>query len=88
MEMSKVVRWLHTGPRGVPAADCFPVLALLSRRLSDDEVKEVAREVIRRGDFDVAEIGVLVTRCLDELPTPDDIRRVQRQLAVWELGAD
>jgi hypothetical protein len=90
MEMSsKIMRWLHTGyPRGVPPTDYIAALAVLSRRLSDDEVKEVARELIRRGDFDGAEIGVLITRCLDDLPTPDDIRRVQRQLAVWQLGTD
>jgi hypothetical protein len=84
-----IAQWLRKGyPQGIPPTDYFPAPALLSRRLSDDEVREVARELIHHGDFERADIGVLITQCIDDLPTPEDIRRVQAQLAAWdELGA-
>ena len=48
----------------------MPLLALLSRRLTDDEVKAVAQDLIERGDFDHVDIGVLITQITDELPAP------------------
>jgi hypothetical protein len=86
--LNSVVAWLRAGyPEGIPSTDYFPVLALLSRRLSNDEVKLVARELIDRGDFDHVDIGVLITRLTDELPAPEDIERVRARLAAkgWPL---
>ncbi|OBK41616.1 hypothetical protein A5658_18075 [Mycobacterium sp. 1245111.1] len=86
--LNSVVAWLRAGyPEGIPATDYFPVLALLSRRLSNDEVKLVAQELIDRGDFDHVDIGVLITRLTDELPAPEDIERVRARLAAkgWPL---
>ena len=86
--LNSVVAWLRAGyPEGIPATDYFPVLALLSRRLSNDEVKLVARELIDRGDFDHVDIGVLITRLTDELPAPEDVERVRERLAAkgWPL---
>ena len=80
--------WLRAGyPEGIPPTDYVPVLALLSRRLSNDEVKLVTRELIARGDFDHVDIGVLITQITDELPTPDDVERVRERLAAkgWPL---
>ena len=38
--LTSIVAWLRAGyPEGIPPTDYFPVLALLSRRLSNDEVK-------------------------------------------------
>ena len=38
--LSAIVSWLRAGyPNGVPPPDYLPVLALLSRRLTPDEVK-------------------------------------------------
>jgi hypothetical protein len=89
MEMRKILRWLQAEyPHGLSGTDCVATLAVLSPRLSDDEVKEVAREMIRHSGGDTADIGVLISRCLDDLPTPEDIERVQRQLAAWQQGAD
>ena len=80
--LTSVVAWLRAGyPEGIPRTDYFPVLALLSRRLSNDEVKVVARELIDRGDFDHVDIGVLITQLTDELPSPDDVERVRERLA-------
>ncbi|OCB25608.1 hypothetical protein A5675_21490 [Mycobacterium malmoense] len=80
--LNSIVSWLRAGyPEGVPPTDTFPVLALLARRLSNDEVKEVACELIRRGEFDDVDIGVLITQITDELPTPEDVERVRLRLA-------
>jgi len=86
--LNSVVAWLRAGyPDGIPPTDYFPVLALLSRRLSNDEVKLVARDLLQRGDFDHVDIGVLITQLTDELPTPADVERVRERLATkgWPL---
>jgi uncharacterized protein DUF3349 len=86
--LTSVVAWLRAGyPEGIPPTDYFPVLALLSRRLSNDEVKLVARELTQRGDFDHVDIGVLITQLIDELPSPVDIERVRERLVAkgWPL---
>ena len=86
--LTSVVAWLRAGyPEGIPATDYFPVLALLSRRLSNDEVKLVARELVQRADFDHVDIGVLITQVTDELPSPADVERVRERLAAkgWPL---
>jgi Protein of unknown function (DUF3349) len=80
--LTSVVSWLRAGyPEGIPATDTFAVLALLSRRLTHDEVKLVAYELMQRGEFDHIDIGVAITQITDELPTPDDIERVRSRFA-------
>jgi hypothetical protein len=80
--LNSIVSWLRAGyPEGVPPTDTFPVLALLARRLSNDEVKDVAHELVERGEFDDVDIGVLITQITDELPTPEDVERVRVRLA-------
>ena len=86
--LTSIVAWLRAGyPEGIPPTDYFPVLALLSRRLSSDEVKVVARELTHRDGFDDIDIGVMITQMTDELPTPEDVERVRSRLAVkgWPL---
>ena len=86
--LTSIVDWLRAGyPEGIPPTDYFPVLALLTRRLSNDEVKVVAREVMRQEDFDETDIGVLITQITDQLPSPEDIERVRARLAAkgWPL---
>lgn len=80
--LNSIVAWLRAGyPDGVPPTDYIPLLALLSRRLSDDEVKAVAGELMRRGDFDQIDIAVVITQFTDELPAQQDIDRVRERLA-------
>jgi hypothetical protein len=86
--LAKIVAWITSGyPEGVPGPDRVPLIALLQRRLSDDEVKTVANELRVRGEFDSVDIGVLITAMTDELPTPEDIERVRERLAAkgWPL---
>ncbi|MBW0017547.1 MAG: DUF3349 domain-containing protein [Mycobacterium sp.] len=86
--LNSVVSWLRAGyPEGIPPTDTFAVLALLSRRLTNDEVKLVARDLMQQGDFDDVDIGVLISKLTDELPAPQDIDRVRTRLAAkgWPL---
>jgi hypothetical protein len=86
--LAKIVAWINAGyPEGVPGPDRVPLFALLKRRLSDDDVKAVAKDLIDRGEFDHVDIGVLITEMTDELPIPDDIERVRARLAAkgWPL---
>jgi hypothetical protein len=86
--LAKIVAWITSGyPEGVPGPDRVPLIALLQRRLSDEEVKTVAQELRARGEFDSVDIGVLITEMTDGLPTPEDVERVRDRLAAkgWPL---
>lgn len=86
--LTAIVSWLRAGyPDGMPPTDYMPVLALLTRRLTTDEVKLVAGEMMRRGYFDHIDIGVAITQITDELPSPADVERVRQRLAAkgWPL---
>ncbi|WP_285724708.1 DUF3349 domain-containing protein [Psychromicrobium xiongbiense] len=95
--VAQAVRWLSVGyPEGVPAADQVPILALLRRRLTDDEVREVAETLVARApsdddaDADVSAVDaqVLMLRVLGELPSEPDLERVRAHLAAggWTLS--
>jgi Protein of unknown function (DUF3349) len=86
--LSSVVSWLRAGyPEGVPPTDTFALLALLTRRLSNDDVKIVANELMQRGEFDKIDIAVLISKLTDEMPSHEDIERVRARLAAkgWPL---
>ncbi|KMO76915.1 uncharacterized protein DUF3349 [Mycobacterium sp. BK558] len=94
--LAKIVAWIAAGyPEGVPGPDRVPLLALLRRRLTDDEVKAVVAELTARAEFDDptangidrVDIGVLITQITDDLPSPDDVERVRERLAAqgWPL---
>ncbi|RDH76427.1 DUF3349 domain-containing protein [Mycolicibacterium moriokaense] len=86
--LAKIVNWITTGyPEGVPGPDRVPLFALMKQRLTDDEVKTVAKELMDRGEFDEVDIGVLITQMTDELPQPPDVERVRARLAAhgWPL---
>ncbi|BDB40427.1 MULTISPECIES: DUF3349 domain-containing protein [Mycobacterium] len=88
--LSSIVSWLRAGyPEGIPPTDSFAVLALLARRLTNDEIVTVANELMRRGELKVdhIDIGVAITQLTDELPSPADVERVRTRLAAqgWPL---
>jgi len=89
--VTSVVGWLKAGyPNGVPEADYIPLLAVLTRRLSGDEVLVVARELMRDGELPVddIDIGTMITKVSDELPREEDVNRVRTRLALggWPLA--
>ena len=87
--IGRIVDWINAGyPEGVPGPDRVPLFALLKRRLTDDEVKTVAKSLLEQGEFDDADIGVLVTQITDELPSPDEIERVRERMAAYGWPLD
>jgi hypothetical protein len=81
--VARIVAFVRAGyPQGVPPTDYIPLLALLRRRMTDDEVAEVAIQLATSGELevDIADIGAAITRFTDELPSPADLDRVQRRL--------
>jgi Protein of unknown function (DUF3349) len=83
--LMRIVGFLRAGyPEGVPAHDYIPLLALLRRRLSDDEVIAVATELIAgRGNMPVngTDVRVAITKLTGEMPSAEDTERVKLRLA-------
>jgi Protein of unknown function (DUF3349) len=93
--VSSIVAFLRAGyPSGAPVTGYVPLLALLPRRVSDDEAATITSKLIGRkrpsidGGIDTTDVGVEITRITDEMPSSDDIERVQRRLDVirWSGG--
>ena len=81
--VAKSVGFVRAGyPREAPPTGHVPVLALLPRRLSDEEVCAVAAELGASGGalIDGVDIGAAITRITDQLPAAEDVERVKRRL--------
>ncbi|MGI5222728.1 DUF3349 domain-containing protein [Nocardia sp. CA-290969] len=78
-----VIDWLRRGyPDGVPESDYIPLVALLRRRLTDEEVEQIAAEVLDSPahPLDRTDIQVMITEVTDELPSETDVQRVLSRL--------
>ncbi|MBD0861904.1 DUF3349 domain-containing protein [Gordonia sp. zg691] len=92
--LTRVVEWLRDGyPDGVPQGDYIPLVALLRRQLSEDEVVQVSSELIQESPpppepISKVDAGVKITRYTHELPHEDDIARVRAHLegSGWPFG--
>ncbi|OBK44629.1 hypothetical protein A5655_13860 [Mycobacterium sp. 1081908.1] len=81
--MSSVIAFLRAGyPSGAPPFGYAPLLALLPRRVCDDEVTAIATALTgrKRRSIDDADVGVEILRVTDEMPSLDDIDRVHGRL--------
>lgn len=83
--IAQALRWLGAGyPEGIPAQDRVPILALLRRRLTDDEVQEVCEAVAAQSGADpeisLVDAQVLMMKVLGDLPGDDDVDRVRTRL--------
>ena len=88
-----VLAWLHEGyPHGVPQKDYFPLLALLRRTLTEDQVVKVAQTVLRSTDADTVtpeQIHTAIHRVTAKEPNPEEMHQVAARLASvgWPLAA-
>ena len=89
---ANVLDWLHEGfPEGVPPKDYFPLLALLLRNLSEDEVVKAAQTVLKHSDGDAPvtaqEIRDAIRDVITKEPNPEEINQVAGRLASvgWPL---
>lgn len=91
--LDNVLGWLHDGyPEGVPQKDYFPLLALLKRSLTEEEVVRAAQSVLKASDSDTvteAEIRDAVHAVIAKEPNPDEIHQVAARLASvgWPLAS-
>ena len=91
--LDNVLGWLHDGyPEGVPQKDYFPLLALLKRSLTEEEVVKAAQSVLKATDSDTVtenEIRGAVHAVIAKEPNPEEIHQVAARLASvgWPLAA-
>lgn len=88
--VSSVLQFLQAGyPEGIPRQDFLPLLALLRRRLTEDEVNEVARSLVDADDTDSrSAMYEAISAITNDAPRPEDIARVRARLAGggWPLA--
>jgi hypothetical protein len=89
-----VLNWLRAGyPEGVPPKDYIPVLALLKRSLSEEEVVKAAQAVLKQADSDSAvtdlQIEEAIRQVTEKQPNPEEMLQVASRLASvgWPLSA-
>ena len=76
-------------PLGIPQSDYRALLAIVRRRLSDDEIAELARDLVTRGELKLGidDFGAAITRISDKPPAAAALERVQRRLGGdWLTG--
>ncbi|HNM84117.1 MAG: DUF3349 domain-containing protein [Mycobacterium sp.] len=89
--LDSVLNWVRAGyPQGVPPKDYYPVLALLTRTLSEDEVVQAARAVLLQGDepVTVEQIQDAIRQVAEKEPTEEEMHQVAARLASvgWPLA--
>ena len=89
--VGRVLGFLRAGyPNvGAPATNYVPLLALLRRRLSDDETIQVASRLTASGRRPIGgtDIRVAITKVTDGVPSDEDTGRVRQRLvaAGWPV---
>lgn len=81
--IERIVNWLKGGyPQGIPEADYVPLLAVLRRRLSADEIDELGQRIVRDGlmPAERVDLGAEFLRVTDELPSEAELRRISDML--------
>lgn len=82
--IERIVNWLKGGyPQGIPEADYVPLLAVLRRRLSAEEIDQLADHMVTDGlvPAERVALGAEFLRVTDELPSEGELRRVSQLLA-------
>jgi uncharacterized protein DUF3349 len=80
--LQAIIDFVRKGyPQGVPERDYLPLFALLRRRLSDEEVGEIAAALADGpAAQDPAAISDAIERLISETPSETDIERVRVRL--------
>ena len=95
--IGKILDWLKAGyPDGIPPNDYPPVLGVLRRHLSDEEIIQIADELaldsVSRGVEAVTadDVRDMVRQHAFQSASEADLRRVSAQLAAagWPLADD
>ncbi|WP_024804321.1 DUF3349 domain-containing protein [Nocardia sp. BMG51109] len=89
--LARIVDWLRAGyPHGVPDTDYIPLVALLARRLTEEEVRDIAEALVQQGTLpaDKADVGVIITRLTDAMPRESDLARVREHLVAGGWPVD
>jgi hypothetical protein len=81
--LQKILGFLRAGyPEGVPEVDYLPLFALLARRLTSEEVTQVAEELAAGGSIDgLAAIRQAVSAVTHQPASEADVARVEAKLA-------
>ena len=90
--LQSVLGWLHqVYPDGIPRTDYFPLIALLKRSLSEDEVIQAAFSVLKDSDpadaVTAEQIRDAIHEVIEKEPNPEEIHQVAARLASvgWPL---
>ena len=95
--LSSILNWLRAGyPEGIPGPDRVPLLALLrATPLTDDQIKEVVRNITADGSTAIAEgsigedeIAAFISDVTEHDAGPENVQRVAAKLAAagWPLA--
>lgn len=90
---TRVLDWLRAGyPEGVPRKDYLPLLGVLRRSLTEEDISAIADDLVlatASGDDPISreEIAQMIQRTVIQSPSAEDIARVSARLAAggWPL---
>lgn len=88
--LERAVGWLKAGyPQGIPSSDYIPLIAVLRRKMSAEEIQELGQQLTASGlvPADHIDVGTGYLKITDELASTQELERVTRKLreAGWEI---
>ena len=88
-KIERIAAWLKEGyPHGIPDSDFVPLLALLQRRLSDEEIDQLADRLARTEQEPASRLAISAEylRITHELPDESELQRIAG--ALREAGVE
>ena len=91
--LTRSVEWLRAGyPAGLPRQDYVVLLGLLRRKLSEDEIRQISKQLAEHSkisDDPISDddIEKMISDSMLQEATPEDVARVSAHLAAggWPL---
>ena len=91
--VARAVEWLRAGyPTGIPRGDYIALLGVLRRKLTEEEVRQIAAQLADAADqgdrITVADVEKLINEATLDEASPADVARVSSRLAAggWPLA--